>query len=113
MNQTERIRPPGSYLTGSRSLLIIRSRICPKLVLLSHKLNLDRATSPVPATSNRPRRLGFPLWENRRDGYSIIDRRYRLCRPAMRYNYRPPLLAAVEGLELIPRLVFECRFFHR
>jgi hypothetical protein len=74
------------------------------LVLLSHKLNLDRATSPVPATSNRPRRLGFPLWENRRDGYSIIDRRYRLCRPAMRYNYRPPLLAAVEGLELIPGL---------
>jgi hypothetical protein len=35
------------------------------------------------------------------------DRRHRLSGSTVRYNYRPPLLAAMEGLELIPRLVFE------
>jgi hypothetical protein len=31
----------------------------------------------------------------------------------VRHNDRPPLFPAVEGLELIPRLVFELRFPHR
>jgi len=30
----------------------------------------------------------------------------------MRHNDRPPLLPAVEGLELISRQIFDCRFFH-
>ena len=42
----------------------------------------------------------------------IINRRYRLPRPPMHHNDHPPLLAAMEGQELIPRLVFECRFLH-
>ena len=54
------------------------------------------------------RLMRTPRPENRRDGYSIIDRRYPLslhAAPVRNYD-RPPLLA-VEGLELIPRLVFQ------